>query len=159
MNLKLNSTSAPNANIHGDLIANQKVFNPARTCITMKIAIIDHNYDERKSRDDFRTLEGIRLLLGSHGIDTEIAVTLEAFEDAHGDLKEYDGILLHAGVQGQVPAQRNIQAKYPKIKIAVPTAAKDDYYCNEEIPCIGYRNYRMLYQFFGLAEQSEAVSQ
>lgn len=109
----------------------------------MKIAWIDHlcNVEAEKS-----TIIEFSELIKKGGIELYCAESLNEFRKLHGDLANYQGVLMHPGVEMQENIF-DVEEEFPGIPLAIVSHLPEDYW-KDRIPVFSYEHPDKIAEFF-----------
>ena len=80
----------------------------------------------------------------------DLAETLEEFEENYGRLSNYDGLLLHPGIENQIRYLRKIPENYPNLKYAIASHGLVDYLDNGKVWVFDFSDVEGILNYFSL---------
>ena len=81
-------------------------------------------------------------------------ISLDEFERAHGFINEFDGALVHPGIDNQKYFINDFPREHPNLRFALISPLPQDYK-NERIPVLSYFKMKSVAEFFGLEKKLE----
>jgi hypothetical protein len=109
----------------------------------MKLAVIDHS---GYLKDVFKHVP-------LNGLELSCSNTLEEFEKEHGNLKSYDGLMLHPGRANARSTIEKLHNSFPGLKYCVVSLNQDSYHNDGETTVIPATDTAGLLKFFGYLDQ------
>lgn len=106
----------------------------------MKLAVIDHKIHFNRLKERLQT----------KGISVDLAETLEEFEKNYGSLNNYDGLLLHPGIENQTRYLRTIPEHYPNLRYAIASHGLADYLDNGKVWAFDFTDIEGILNYFSL---------
>lgn len=97
----------------------------------MKIAVIEHRLKYFHGTELNNLISELKTKFNNLNLEAHIAQSIEEFREKHGSLKNYDGVILHPGINQQKKAVETIK-KHPNLKIGFITEQIVDYAIMDE---------------------------